>query len=355
MALSFKKSKIKIGLVPGAVIYTGTHDDSKPADIDVYKYNEQKVEKFKHDRDQMLSSYIASGSTNWINIVGLHDTDTIKKMGEEFNFHPLLLEDLVNTFHMPKFESFGDYVSIILKMAKPVEKGKDYIYEHVCFILGNGFVMSLQETGDDPFGHLRERIEKKIGKIRMRGNDYLFYNLVDLTIDQLFHVTTSLEERISLMEEQLMKGSQEVGLEDIVRLKQDLIRFRKVVIPLEGEIRKLLKDESNMIDDNYSVFINDILDHVRQLDSSSGYFRETIVGLFELHQTNLANRMNQVMKVLTIIATIFIPLTFLAGIYGMNFTNMPELSWRWSYPILLMVMFLLGFGMFLWMKRRNWF
>jgi magnesium transporter len=178
---------------------------------------------------------------------------------------------------------------------------------------------------------------------------------VDLTIDQLFHVTTSLEERISLMEEQLMKDSQEVGLEDIVRLKQDLIRFRKVVIPLEGEIRKLLKDESNMIDENYSVFINDILDHVRQLDSSSGYFRETIMGLFELHQTNLANRMNQVMKVLTIIATIFIPLTFLAGIYGMNFTNMPELSWRWSYPILLMVMFLLGFGMFLWMKRRNWF
>jgi magnesium transporter len=287
----------------------------------------------------------------WIDVVGLHDLDALRRLGERFGLHPLALEDVLNTGHRPKTEDYGDHRFVV---AKAVELGDTLAAEQVSLFFGRGFVLTFQETPCRAFEAVRERIRSGRQRIRASGADYLAYALLDAVIDELFPVLERFGERLEELEEEVVEDPDREVLGRIYRVRRDLLLLRRVAWPQRELIQALERDESGLVTAETKVFLRDAYDHtIHALDFVETY-RELAAGMLDAYLSGLSNRMNEVMKVLTIIATIFIPLTFVAGIYGMNFEWMPELGWRLGYPAVMAVMAVVAALMLVYFKRKDW-
>jgi magnesium transporter len=278
----------------------------------------------------------------------------IEQLGKHFSLHPLLLEDILHTEQRPKMEDFGEYLFFVLKMLYLEEGRHEILAEQVSLILGSNFVISFQEREGDVFKYVRERIRNSKGRIRKVGADYLAYALIDAIVDNYFIILERLGETIEELEEELVTNPVSDTLQTIHHLKREMIFLRKSVWPLREVISALERGESPLIQESTGVYLRDLYDHTIQVIDSVETFRDMVSGILDIYLSSVSNKMNEVMKVLTIIATIFIPLTFIAGIYGMNFEYMPELSWRWGYPAVWFVICAIFITMLAYFKRRKW-
>ncbi|MGZ3536393.1 MAG: magnesium/cobalt transporter CorA [Thermodesulfobacteriota bacterium] len=346
-----KRSR-KAGLSPGTLIHIGK--EVERLKITVMDYDEAHFQEKEIKTIEECFAFKDTPGITWINIDGLHRIEIIEKLGECYGFHPLVLEDILNTDQRPKMEDYGDYLYIVLRMLSYNNKSKETETEQVSLILGPNFLFSFQENQGDVFDPVRERIRTGKGRIRKMGADYLAYALLDLIVDNYFVIMEKLGETIEFLEEKLVTQPVPETLQTIHQLKRELIFLRKAVWPLREVIGGLQRGELTLIKETSRVYLRDVYDHTIQVIDTIETFRDMISGMLDIYLSSVSNRLNSVMKVLTIIATIFMPLTFLAGIYGMNFKYFPELEWRWSYPVFWLVSVLISVSMLLYFKKKNW-
>jgi len=317
-------------------------------------YDEANVEEQRVSAIAQCFPFKETPTATWINIDGLHDIELMEKLGREFDLHPLILEDVLNTGQRPKFEDFGKNVFIVLKMLGYSEELQAVESEQVSLICGANFVISFQERIGDVFEPIRERIRNNKGRIRKMKADYLAYALVDSVVDSYFKILERFAERIESMEEELVSDPTEKTLQQIHTMKREVILLRKSVWPLREAVSALQRSESDLIGEVTSVYLRDVHDHTIQIIDTIESFRDMVSGMLDIYLSSISNKMNSVMKVLTIIATIFIPLTFVAGIYGMNFELMPELKWKYGYAAVWLVMLIIGATMVVYFRRKKW-
>ena len=343
----------KIGLPPGTPVFVG---DKKAEEVKIsfIDYDETQFQEREIRNIEECFPFKDTPSVTWINIDGIHDVEVISKVGNHFDLHPLILEDIVHTEQRPKTEDFGHYIFLVLRMLYFDEKEDDVKTEQVSLILGSHFVISFQEREGDIFNSVRERIRNGKGRIRKMGADYLAYSLMDAVVDYYFVILEKLGERIEELENKLIANPVPETLHEIHRLKREMIFLRKSVWPLRELISNLERSESSLIRKSTRVFFRDVYDHTIQVIDTVETYRDMLSGMHDTYLSSISNRMNEVMKVLTVIATIFIPLTFIAGIYGMNFKFMPELEWRWAYFGLWGVILALAVFMVVFFKRKKW-
>ena len=353
MAKFLKKRGKSIGLTPGTPVHIGERFLEKPK-ISIIDYSPEYLEEKTVDGIEKCIPYLEKPTITWINIDGIQQTDIIEQIGQSFKIHPLTLENIMNTAQRPKIEYFSNYIYIALKMIYWDNDKQELSIEHISLILTDHTVISFQEKEGDVFNPVRQRIKNEAGKIRKSDSDYLLYSLLDSVVDQYFLVLEKVGDKLELLEDILIAHPSPDNQQTIHQIKRNLIFLRNAVWPLREVINKLEKDESDLVHKNTKLFLRDIYDHTIQIIETTETLRDMISGLLDIYLSSVSNRMNEVMKVLTIIATIFIPLTFVAGIYGMNFKHMPELSWKWGYPTILSVMFLIGLGMFFFFKKKKW-
>lgn len=343
----------KVGLPPGTPVFVGERKIEK-VKISVIDYNdEQTTEKELTDIEECFP-FKNTPTVSWINIDGIHDVDIAKKIGANFGIHPLVLEDIVNSEHRPKMEDFGEYIYIVLKMLSVNQETKEVEIEQVSIILGAYFVITFQEREGDIFNFVRERIKSHKGRIRRMGTDYLTYSLIDAVVDNYFNILEKISEEIEGLEEDLLTNPQPEQLRNLHRLKRGMIFLRKSVGPLREIVNSLVRGDSSLVHETSQIYFRDVFDHTIHVIDSIETMRDMISGMLDTYLSSISNRMNEVMKVLTIIATIFIPLTFLAGIYGMNFKFMPELEWKWGYLTVWSVIIIVFCVMIFFFKRKKW-
>jgi magnesium transporter len=348
-----KKSSKKAGMSPGVVVHVG-EQKIETARITLMAYDQTRLEEKQLKRIEDCFAYKDTPPVSWINIDGLHEVELIEKIGTHFNIHPLTQEDIVNTGQRPKVEDFEEYIYLVFKMLKFDETIGHTTSEQVSLIVGPHYLLSFQETEGDVFNSVRERIRKGRIHIRKSGPDYLAYALIDAVVDHYFLILEKMGERIEHFEEQLHVQATPEILQATHDLKRELIYFRKQVWPIREVLNAWQKSESSIVQETNKVFIRDVYDHTMQVIDTIDSLRDIISGLMDLYLSTVSNKMNEVMKVLTIMATIFIPLTFVAGIYGMNFKYMPELEWKWSYLVLWILLIVIFCGMIFYFKRKKW-
>lgn len=353
MPESITKRSKKAGLPPGSLVHIGKEKTEKVR-ITLMDYNEKQYQEKEVATVEECFPFKDTPTVTWINIDGIHDEAVIEKIGTHFGVHPLILEDIMNTTQRPKMEDFGDYVFLVLKMFNYDEKNNEENIEQMSLILGRNFVISFQEKQGDAFDPVRERIRKGNSRLRKTGSDYLAYALIDAIVDSYFFILEKLGERIEFTEDELVSDPRPATLQEIHNLKREMIFLRKSVWPLREVISGLERAESSLIQKSTGIFIRDVYDHIIQVIDNIETYRDMLSGMLDIYLSSVSNRMNEVMKVLTIIATIFIPLTFLAGVYGMNFKFMPELGWRWGYFAIWVVMVVVAVFMLVHFKRRKW-
>ena len=293
-------------------------------------------------------------SVMWLNIDGVHQPEIIGQVGKSFGLHPLVAEDIASTGQRPKMEDFDDYIFVVLRMLRFDDRENETRTEQISIILGADFVVSFQEREGDVFDTIRERLRNNKGRIRKQGADYLAYTLIDAIVDNYFIVLEKLGEIIEEVEDKLVANPTSETLQTIHDLKREMIFLRKSVWPLREVINRLERSESPLIHKSTWVYLRDVYDHTIQVMDAVETFRDMLSGMLDIYLSSVSNRMNEVMKVLTVIATIFIPLTFLAGIYGMNFRYMPELEQAWSYPAVLILMLVIALVMIVYFRRKKW-
>ena len=356
----YNKISKKPGLKPGSLVHVG-EKKLEQIQIRVIDYTETELTEKKLDSMEQCFSYKASSSITWIDITGLHDIEAIKTLGRYFDLHPLTLEDIVNTDHRPKLEEPGDYLFVVLKMLLIDHNTKSWYSEQVSVILLKNTVITFQEREGDVFEPVRERIRKTVPRVRFLDSDYLAYTLIDAVVDHYFLVLEQIGERIEVLEDILMDNPVPGNLQDLHEIKRELIFLRKSVWPLREVVSNLERVETSLIHNPTKVYLRDLYEHVIQVIDILESYRDMVSGLLDFYLSSVSNKMNEVMKILTIIATIFIPLGFVAGIYGMNFDtsispfNLPELGWKYGYPFFWMLVISIGAGLFLFFKKRNWF
>ena len=341
------------GKPPGTLIHIGAHH-SHEIELTVYNYNKDDYTKEKVKNASGISSVLKNPGVKWININGTHNLEMVKILGAEFNLHPLLLEDIVNTDQRPKIDEYSEYIFVVLKMIYYDTNRNEIFLEQVSMVLGNEFIITFQEREGDVFNIIRQRIENNVGKIRCMGADYLAYTLIDSVVDNYFLILEVVGDKIEEIENDLVANPQPGDLQVIHKLKRDMLYIRKSVWPLREIIGMLEKRDCPLVDKKLHVFFRDLYDHIIQVIDTTESYRDMLSGLLDIYMSSISNKMNEVMKVLTVIATIFIPLTFITGLYGMNFRFMPELQFKWSYPIIVLVMFVIGIGMLIYFKKKKW-
>jgi len=322
--------------------------------ITIIDYDEEKFQEKEVETIDEVFPFCDKSTATWINLDGIHQVDSIEKIGKHFKIHPLVLEDIMNTGQRPKMEDFNNYLFLVLKMLSYDEEENETKTEQVSLILSSNYVISFQESEGDVFDPIRERIRTDRGRIRKMGVDYLAYSLIDAIVDNYFMVLEKIGEKIEDIEDELVKNPTPEVLHTIHRLKRELIFLRKSVWPLREVISRLERWESPLIDKSIDIYLRDVYDHTIQVIDALETFRDMLSGMLDIYLSSVSNRMNEVMKVLTIIATIFIPLTLVAGIYGMNFKYMPELDWVWGYPMVYTVMLAVSAVMLVYFRRKKW-
>jgi len=352
LKLIIKRSK-KTGLPPGALVHIGEKKTEKVR-IRIIDYDEAHYQAKEAKTIEECFPFKEKPGVTWINIDGLHQVEIVEKIGTTFGIHPLLLEDILNTGQRPKMEDFEDHLFIVLKMLYFDAKDDEIRAEQLSIILGSNFVISFQEKEGDVFNPIRERIGNGKGRIRKMGPDYLAYTLMDAIVDNYFIILEKLGEKLESMEEELLTAPKPATLHAIHKLKREMIFLRKSVWPLREVISVLERGESSLIKESTNIYLRDVYDHTIQVIDTIETYRDMLTGMLDTYLSSISNRMNEVMKVLTIIATIFIPLTFIAGIYGMNFKYMPELEWHWGYFAALLIMASLAVVMGVYFRRKKW-
>ena len=347
-----KKRSQKAGLPPGTLVHIG-EKKAETLKITVMDYDEAHFQEREIKTIEECFAFKDAPTVTWINIDGLQ-IEILEKLGECYGFHPLVLEDILNTDQRPKMEDYGDYLYIVLRMLNYNDQSNEIETEQVSLILGQNFVFSFQEKGGDVFDPIRERIRNNKGRIRKMGADYLAYALLDSIVDNYFTIMEKLGETIEFLEEELVTQPIPETLQTIHQLKRELIFLRKAVWPLREVISGLERGELTLVKETTRIYLRDVYDHTIQVIDTIETFRDMISGMLDIYLSSVSNRMNSVMKVLTIIATIFMPLTFIAGIYGMNFKYIPELEWRWGYPMVWLVMIAISGFMLIYFKKKRW-
>ncbi len=349
----FKRRSEKGGLPPGTLAYVGEKKVEKVI-ITVFDYNSERYDEKELKSIDECFPYKDTPTVTWINIDGLHQVEIMEKIGIHFGFHPLIMEDILNTRQRPKMDDLEDYVYVVLKMLSYKEEDNVIDAEQISIILGQNFVISFQEKEGDVFEPIRERIRKNKGRIRKMGADYLAYGLLDSVVDNYFTILEKLWERIEFLEEELVENPSTQTLQEIYGLKRKMIFLRKSIWPLREVISELERGESSLIKESTGIYLRDVYDHTIQVIDTVETFRDMLSGILDVYLSSISNRMNEVMKVLTIIATIFIPLTFLAGVYGMNFRYMPELEWHQGYFAVLFLMVIIFIVMVIYFRKKKW-
>ncbi|MCW8798318.1 MAG: magnesium/cobalt transporter CorA [Prosthecochloris sp.] len=344
----------KIGLPAGSLIHLGEKKQDETR-ISVIDFNEAHVERREVRRIEDCLPYKQSASTTWINIDGLGEVDVIADAGRIFDINALVLEDILHTGQRPKIEEYENIVFCVLRMISYDEEQQKVSEEQLSLVLGKGILISFQEKPGDIFNSLRERLVQGKSRIRTKGADYLAYALIDIVIDNYFDVLDKVELKLERLDEELFSDSSIETFREISDLKKELIQLRKSTWPLREIVNSITKNEFSVIDESNLIYFRDVYDHTIHVIDILETLRDMVAAMHDTYMNYVNNRMNEVMKVLTVIATIFIPLTFIAGVYGMNFRYMPELEWRWGYFGALGVMGLIVVGMVLYFKRKKWF
>lgn len=351
---ALKQRSKKAGLPPGALIHIGEQKTSIMT-ASVLEYDEQNCsETALTDLDQCVSLRGEPGVT-WVDIEGVHDIQALEKIGLCFGLHPLVMEDILNTDQRPKVEDYGDYLYIVLRMLSHEKETGEISSEQVSLILGKNFVLSVQEGAKgDVFEPVRNRIRNGKGQTRKLGADYLAYSLIDAVVDNYFIILEKTGERIELLEETLISEPSPEMLHLIHNLKREMIYLRKSVWPLREVVSGMQRRDSALIREGTGYYLRDVYDHTIQVIDTVETFRDMLSGMLDIYLSSISNRTNAVMKVLTVIATIFIPLTWIVGIYGMNFKNMPELEWQYGYLASWVAMLVVALGMVIYFKKKKW-
>lgn len=350
--LNFRRKKT--GLPPGSLIFTGEQQVDKVS-LTCISYNETDISETSFDEVKLLLKSIPSNKVNWINIIGLHNEEVIAEVGTHFNINKLSLEDILSVGQRPKLDEFEEYIYLVVKMLSYNEIKEHIEEEQVSFLLCQHTVITFQERPDDVFDFIRKRLEAGKGNIRKRGADYLLYALLDALVDHYFMILEKYGDKLDDIEMQLLQHPEHKILEKIHSIRKETIHLRRSIYPMREMVNKLEKLEHHLLDQSTKIFIRDLYDHSIQVIETVEIFRDSALGLSDLYMNSLSNKMNNVMKTLTIIATIFIPLTFIVGIYGMNFEYMPELEFTWGYPAVMLFMLVISIGMMLYFKRKKYF
>jgi len=348
-----KKQSVTAGLPPGSLVHIGEKRTTTPK-LTLFQYDEESLheEELKDISDLDLTK--KKKMTRWINMDGVHDTAKVEELGNQIKLHPLTLEDIVNTDQRPKIEDYDKYLFIIIKMIYVDEHQQEITAEQISLVLFDSMVISFQEGEGDVFNTVRDRLRKGKGKIRKSGADYLLYALLDAIVDHYYVVLERVGTNLESLEDVVVHSPTPEILKEIYYLKQDLVVLRKSVWPLREVISGLQRLETPLIKDTTDIYLRDVYDHTIQTVDTIETYRDVTSGMMDIYLSSVSNKMNEVMKVLTIFASIFIPLTFIAGVYGMNFHLMPELEWTYGYPIILLIMGLVGGTMLLYFHRKGW-
>ena len=352
------RRKNKVGLPPGTLVYTG-HKKLDKICIEIYQFNEHKIEIVEEQRIENLQQYKDTPETTWIHVKGLHDPQLIEKIGEQYDIHPLVLEDILSSGQRPKIEYFDDSVFIVAHMLRYDNSHQEVIVEQVNIILRPHEVLTFVDSDVDVFDPVRERLKAGRVRIRKSGTDYLVYAILDVLVDHYFVLLEVLSEKLEHLEAQVLEDTEDGIVQKIYRVKQQVVALRKSVWPLREVMQAILRQESTLLKKSTLRFFGDLNDHVNQVMDAVDTYRELSTLIMDIHFSIVSNHMNQVMKVLTIIATIFIPLSFLAGVYGMNFDtslpgNMPELSQPYGYVVFWGICFIVGIGLLGYFRKKRW-
>jgi magnesium transporter len=345
---------LPVGAAPGTLV----HDPDAPKpEITIIAYGpDELVEVDAIDLD-VVREYLAKYPVTWVNVDGLGDVETIQKLGEIFQVHPLAQEDILHVRHRPKLEEFDDQIFVITRMAA---LGECFEHEQMSLFLGSNYVLTLQQHPGDCLDPIRERLRQKRGMFKTYGADYLAYAILDAVVDGYFPVLEEYGERLEALEEEILEQPTQSTILKVQAAKRDMLALRRSIWPQREFLSTLVRDSSPLITERTQLYLRDAYDHAIRIMDLVDTYREISSGLTDLYMSSLSNRMNDVMKVLTVIATIFIPLTFVAGIYGMNFNtevsplNMPELNWYWAYPAFWVVLLVIAAVLLLFFRRKGW-
>jgi magnesium transporter len=348
---NLKQYAEKAGLPPGTPVFVGEQKIDRTL-IHLIQYHEQNVVEKDIQNIENLPDYITDSTVTWIDVCGLHDVSLIEDIGAKFSIHPLVLEDILHLSQRPKMEEFDSYIFFVLRMFYFEEQ--NIVEEQISIILGDHYVITFQEKPGDIFDPIRERIRSRKFKITKSKSDYLAYSIIDAIVDNYFVILEELGDRVELVEDELLMNPSRENLHEIHNLKRKMIALRRSVWPLREVINKLDRSESSLIKKTTRIYVRDVYDHTIQVIDAIENYRDILSGMLDTYLSSLSNRMNEVMKVLTIIATIFIPITFIAGVYGMNFEYMPELKWRFGYFLVWGVMIVVTVIMLIYFKRKKW-
>ena len=350
MKLVQKRSK-KTGLPPGTLVHIG---EKKPDKVAITAFNYAGT---RCDERQDLSPDVLAPSTDesvtWVDIGGVHRMDILESFGKQFQLHPLLLEDIANTDQRPKLDDYENRLFLVMKMLSVTDR-HEIVVEQVSLVLGPNFVLSFQENGADVFTSVRDRLRGGKGRLRQTGADYLLYALIDAIVDQYFEVLEALSEKIEALQDLVASDPKPETLHKIHNLKRQLLFLRRAVWPLREAANSLSRSECPLLQESTKIFFRDVYDHVIQIVDTIETLREMVSTSLDIYLSSISYRLNTVMKVLTIITTIFMPLTFIVGIYGMNFEHMPELKWEWGYPLVLGLMVTIVIAMLGFFKGKKW-
>lgn len=343
--------KKTIGAPPGTVVYQGEERTEK-VKISLIEYNETEfIEKEFYDLSECLD-FVNPALVKWMNVDGIHRVELIEAIGKRFNIHPLTLEDVVNTSQRPKFEDYDNYVVAIMKM---IYYDTELHSEQLSVVLLEGMVISFQETdGGDAFDLIRTRIRQGKGRIRKMGADYLAYALIDAVVDCYFNILEKIGDRIELLEEELITEPSKETMQHLHYMKREMIFLRKAVWPMRELVNNMERCETDLIKPTTDIYLRDVNDHIIRVIDTVETYRDLLSGMMDIYLSSVSNRMNEVMKVLTIITTIFVPVTFVVGVYGMNFDFMPELHSKWGYPLTWVAMLTIMISLMVYFRKRKW-
>jgi magnesium transporter len=341
----------KVGLPPESLVYTGNRKPS-PADIELMIYDSSTCEKRRTNSMAELAKVIDRDKVNLLIINNLTDITLIDKIGQFFHIQPMILEDVLNTSHLPKAEESGDQLVLTIKILDYPENG-DLIQQHVSMILGDCYVIVFKDSENKLFGELKARIVNGKSRARQRKSDYLFYLLIDTLVDSYYSIVYEINNRVDKLEERLLENPRQNYIQDIYHIKQTMSEMRGVIYPVRESLLNIVQGDNSLLNDDTVIFMQDVKDHINHIIHMYESGRDTLSDLIDLNGSNINNRLNGSMNVLTIITTLFIPLTLIAGIYGMNFKFMPELSWKAGYPFAGLLMLITAAFMFYIIKRNK--
>jgi magnesium transporter len=354
MPESLTTASEKTGLRPGSLVHVGNVHDAETK-ISIIDYNKDNLEQQQVASVEEILRYKDSDTVTWVIIEGLADVDIVERIGSIFGVHQLVLEDILNTNQRPKFEEYEEHLYIVLKCLQ-AEAGRFSVsYEQISLLVLHNFVITFKEKKDDLFKPIFQRIKTSKGRFRSLGSDYLTYSILDTIVDQNFILIDSLDDAVNTLEDSMLTAEpSQKELNTIQYLKREIISIRRHVSPVRELMAELLRSESSLINEKTHIYLRDVADHIMRVIESIESYRDILSGLLDIYISSVSNKMNEIMKVLTVFASIFIPLTFLAGIYGMNFEYMPELKWKWAYPTLWIAFLGIPIVLLIYFKKKKW-